>query len=179
MSKIGKQSIIVPDNISIAILKNNIEVVGPLGKLNMLTKHVKVVVLNKTINVILEQKNSKYKKFHGLYRSLINNIIIGVSKGFTKTLILKGTGYNVSVSDNFLVFNLGLSHKVKKKIPLNIIVKIESQGQKMQIFGIEKVSVGLFAAKIRHLKKPDPYLGKGIRYIDEKIKYKLGKTKAK
>jgi large subunit ribosomal protein L6 len=179
MSKIGKQPIQIPEDTSISVMDDKITVKGHKGNLCVFVKYVIIKIEKNCIHVKLKANDSKYKKFHGLYRSLINNAIIGVSSGFNKTLVIKGTGYKVKKQDKHLIFNLGFSHPIEKTIPDSLSINITKQGQQIDISGIDKNIVGLFAAKLRNLKKPEPYLGKGIRYIDEKISYKLGKTKTK
>jgi len=118
------------------------------------------------------------KAFHGLYRNLLNNMVVGVSTGFTKTLIITGVGYRAEVQGKLLVMNLGYSMEIYVAIPEGITATADANG-KVVVSGIDKQRVGEFAAQIRKLRKPEPYKGKGIRYEDEKIRRKVGKSGVK
>jgi large subunit ribosomal protein L6 len=179
MSKIGNKPIFFSDDTSVKYTDNHIEVKGKKGCLELNFLYVTLNIVDNYILIKPINNDKKNKKFHGLYRSLINNMIVGVNEGFQKTLILKGVGYNAKMVNNKIVFNLGFSHTIEKDIPQSIKVNIEKQGQKIIISSISKHDTGLFAAQIRSLKVPEPYLGKGIRYENEVIIKKVGKTNTK
>ena len=177
MSQIGRMPIIVPENVDIINNDNNISVKGKLGNLEF--KFDSNLDINISDNQIIVSRNSdqkKYRELHGLTRSLINNMIIGVSEGYEKNMTLVGTGYTADASKgNFLLLNVGFSHPVYIECPELITVKTP-QPTEIVISGIDKQLVGQFSARIREIRKPEPYKGKGIRYSDEIIRKKAGKT---
>ncbi len=179
MSRLGKLPIILTDGIQAKIDNNFIIVKGSKGELKQeLNGLVKVEVLEKEIKVSI--KNEKVKKeraFWGLYRSLINNMVQGVEKGFEKKLEVNGVGYRITLVGKKLTLNVGYSHPVDFELPEGITGAVE--GNVITISGIDKQLVGEVAAKIRKIKKPEPYKGKGIKYIDEVIRRKEGKTAGK
>ena len=179
MSRLGKLPIILTDGIQAKIDNNFIIVKGSKGELKQeLNDLVKVEVLEKEIKVSI--KNEKVKKeraFWGLYRSLINNMVQGVEKGFEKKLEVNGVGYRITLVGKKLTLNVGYSHPVDFELPEGITGAVE--GNVITISGIDKQLVGEVAAKIRKIKKPEPYKGKGIKYIDEVIRRKEGKTAGK
>ncbi len=127
-------------------------------------------------SVVLTRKNNepKIRAYHGLYRALIQNAVTGVSKGWTKTLILKGVGYKANVAGKNLEMSLGYSHPIKMEIPEGLTVKVEKMN--VTVSGADRAQVGQFSAQIRSWREPEPYLGKGIRYSDEVIRRKAGKS---
>jgi len=178
MSRIGKKPIIVPDGVEIEISDDFVEVTGPLGKLNQKI-HPKIRVTKKDGQVFVERlsDNKYYRSLHGLTRSLINNLVIGVTKGFRKELVITGMGYRAQLEGRVLNLQLGYSHPIKFPLPEGVEVKVEKQTQ-IVVSGFDKQLVGEVAAKIRRFRPPEPYKGKGIRYIDEQIKRKVGKAAA-
>ncbi|MGX7590785.1 50S ribosomal protein L6 [Candidatus Karelsulcia muelleri] len=185
MSRIGKRNIIIPKNILIQIKNNVIYVTGPLGKLSLKIRgELKIERAENKITIKRIENNKYNKSLHGLYRMLINNMIIGVLYGFKKDLELKGVGYKVALDNEkkVLEFNLGYSHNIVMNFPKDLKVEIKNEtNQKTRIIlmSYDKQLLGIFAAKIRSLRKPDPYKGKGIRYINEYIIKKAGKTNVK
>ena len=179
MSRLGKLPIEIPTGIQAKIENNFIIVKGSKGELKQeLNNLVKVEVLEKEIKVSI--KNEKVKKeraFWGLYRSLINNMVQGVETGFEKKLEVNGVGYRIALAGKKLTLNVGYSHPVDFEFPEGITGAVE--GNVITISGIDKQLVGEVAAKIRKIKKPEPYKGKGIKYIDEVIRRKEGKTAGK
>ena len=179
MSRLGKLPIILTDGIQAKIDNNFIIVKGSKGELKQeLNDLVKVEVLEKEIKASI--KNEKVKKeraFWGLYRSLINNMVQGVEKGFEKKLEVNGVGYRIALAGKKLTLNVVYSHPVDFELPEGITGAVE--GNVITISGIDKQLVGEVAAKIRKIKKPEPYKGKGIKYIDEVIRRKEGKTAGK
>jgi large subunit ribosomal protein L6 len=178
MSRTGKKPIAVPEGVEVKISGDLVEVSGPLGRLTQ-RLYPKIKVTKKDGQILVERlSNSKYyRALHGLARSLINNLIIGVTKGFRKELIITGMGYRAKLEGRMLNLQLGYSHPVKFPLPEGIEIKVEKQTQIM-VSGIDKQLVGEVAAKIRRFRPPEPYKGKGIRYVDEHIKRKVGKAAA-
>jgi large subunit ribosomal protein L6 len=174
MSRIGKQPIEIPGDVTVSVNGNNIKVKGPKGELSYdFSYEVKVTSGDKEVVV---EKNGNAKTSQALWgttRALIRNMVEGVTTGFSKVLELHGVGYKMAVQGKKLVLNLGFSHPVELDIPEGLTVEIEKE--KMTISGIDKQSVGQFAAEIRALKKVEPYKGKGFRYEGEQFIKKEGK----
>jgi large subunit ribosomal protein L6 len=178
MSRIGRKPIAVPDGVEVKINDELVEVTGPLGKLTQkLNPKIRVSQRDGKIFVDRLSDNKYYRSLHGLTRSLINNLIIGVTKGFRKELVITGMGYRAQLEGRVLNLQLGYSHPVKFTLPEGIEVKVEKQTQ-IVVSGIDKQLVGEVSAKIRRFRPPEPYKGKGIRYIDEHIRRKVGKAAA-
>jgi len=178
MSRIGKKPITVPEGVEVKIEDDIIEVSGPLGRLTQ-KLFPRIRVTKKDGQIIVERLSDvkQCRALHGLARSLINNLIIGVTKGFKKELIITGMGYRANLEGRVLNLQLGYTHPVKFSLPDGIDVKVEKQTQ-IVVSGRDKQLVGEVAAKIRRFRPPEPYKGKGIRYIDEQIKRKVGKAAA-
>ena len=175
MSNIGKQPIIVPDGTEISINNNSIIVKGKLGELNLDFKsEIQVNYDNNIITVLRKNDSKESKELHGLYRALIQNMVDGVSSGFSKELELNGVGYTAEKKGDFLLVNAGYSHPVYLYIPDGINIEVPS-ATSIVVKGINKQNVGDIASKIRSIRKPEPYKGKGIKYIDEVIRRKAGK----
>jgi len=176
MSNIGKQPIDIPDGVNVDITKNSVNVKGKNGELFMDYNNViKISNENNIINVKRESDLREHRALHGLYRALINNMIKGVSEGFSKELKLVGVGYGVDKKGNFLLITAGFSHPVYVQLPAGISVDLPDNTT-LIIKGANKQNVGDLAAKIREIRKPEPYKGKGIKYSDEIIRRKAGKT---
>lgn len=178
MSKIGKKNISIPEQVIVTVANDHVLVKGPKGELKTsLVDGIKVKVENQ--EVIVERKNNlkQSRANHGLIRSLIANNIVGVTEGFKKTLKLVGTGYRVSTAGAGLSMTLGFSHPVTVDAVLGITFKLEGNDT-IHVEGIDKQLVGQVSANIRSLRPPEPYLGKGIRYSDEIVRTKPGKTVA-
>tara|TARA_B100000427_G_C15448248_1_gene568375 strand:+ start:653 stop:1198 length:546 start_codon:yes stop_codon:yes gene_type:complete len=177
MSQIGKLPITLPENVEVTNANNNISVKGKLGDLKMnFDSSLTIDISDAAIIVSRNSNDKKDRELHGLTRSLINNMIIGVSEGYEKKMLLVGTGYTADASKgNFLLLNVGFSHPVYVQCPDSITVKTP-QPTEIVITGIDKQLVGQFAARIRQIRKPEPYKGKGIRYSDEIVRKKAGKT---
>lgn len=181
MSKIGKKPIVIPDDVKVEIQENKIMVSGKLGYLEkVIPKIFKIDLKDKILNIYPSKIDSRNKKqilsLWGTWRSLIQNMIEGVNQGFQKNLIFEGIGFKVNIEGQNLVLNVGFSHPVKVEIPSDIKVDIERN--LIKISGIDKEKVGNFAAKIRKIKPPEPYKGKGIRYEGEVVRRKMGKKAA-
>jgi len=179
MSRLGKLPIILPQGTQAKVEDGFIVVKGPKGELKeKLNDLVKVNIDDKEIKVaVANPKAKKDKAFWGLYRSLINNMVIGVNEGYEKKLEINGVGFKASVTGNKLVLNVGYSHPVEYNLPEGINANVEDKI--ITISGIDKQLVGEVAAQIRKVRKPEPYKGKGIKYIDEIIRRKVGKTAVK
>ncbi len=176
MSKIGRTPITLPDEVKVEVKKNKVLIKGPKGELSApLFRHIQVVVEDGQIKVSRDQDTKEIRSFHGLVRSLINGHVIGVTEGYKKVLKLVGTGYRVKKKGQGLEMTVGYSHPVEvEPIP---DIKLEIEGNDTIIIsGIDKQLVGQAAANIRDIKPPEPYKGKGIRYEDEQVKIKPGKT---
>lgn len=179
MSRIGKKPVEIRKDVKITKIDNGIEVIGPKGKLSLdITGDIKVDIKDNDVTVTRPDDYKKSKALHGLYRSLLQNMIIGVTEGYSKRLELVGIGYKAEVKNNKLALLLGYSHQIIFVPPEDI--KLESPTPtSVVITGIDKQLVGAIAAKIRSFRPPEPYKGKGIKYEGEKIRRKAGKTAAK
>ena len=176
MSRIGKLPIVIPNNVDINYDNSELTVKGKFGVLQ--TKIPSVININQendTLQVSLKEEKRNVRALHGLYRTLINNMVLGVSEQFTLTLILKGVGYRAVVQGKEIVLNLGYSHPVKIDIPEDISVEV-IQNTTINLKSCNKELLGLFAANIRAWRQPEPYKGKGILYKDEQILRKAGKS---
>ncbi len=179
MSRIGKQPVVVPAGVEIDLADGSIRVTGKLGKLSYSFDNKVIVNYNKAesrIVVAPKGQDKKERAMWGLSRTLINNMIVGVSQGFTKILEINGVGYKAAINGNILTMFLGYSHDIKYIIPQGIDIKCPKPTQ-IDIFGHDKQLVGEVAALIRSLRKPEPYKGKGVKYSDEVIVRKVGKKK--
>ncbi len=178
MSRIGKRPIALPKNVTVAVDGGEVTVKGPKGQLKR-TLHpaVAVVVEDGNIKVTIKGDSRQEKALHGLTRALLANMVRGVSTGFEKAMEIVGVGYRVEVSGGTAVFNLGYSHPINYPLPEGINAKAEKT--KFVLSGIDKELLGKTAASIRALRPPEPYKGKGIKYADETIRRKAGKTGAK
>jgi large subunit ribosomal protein L6 len=176
MSRIGKLPITIPDSVNINYTDSKITVKGKFGSLeNQIPDSIVVTEDNGKLNVKVKEQKKDSRELHGLYRTLINNMILGVSRQFNLTLILKGVGYRAAVQGKEIILNLGFSHPVKINIPNDITVEIV-QNTTINLKSCDKEALGLFAANIRAWRLPEPYKGKGILYKDEKIIRKAGKS---
>ena len=179
MSRIGKIPVKIPSGVKVTIQNEEITVEGPKGKLKQ-KFHPVITFEDKGGEIVVGRQNEEKqaKAFHGLYRNLLNNMVIGVTTGFNRSLIVTGVGFKAEVQGKLLSLNLGYSNDIFVAIPDGLSVVAE-QGGKLTISGIDKQRVGEFAAQIRKLRGPEPYKGKGIRYEDEIIRRKVGKSGVK
>ncbi|MBP5404641.1 MAG: 50S ribosomal protein L6 [Clostridia bacterium] len=179
MSRIGRLPIEIPAGVTVTLADNVVTVKGPLGTLTRaLHPAMKIAIEGNHVVVSRPNDTKENKALHGLTRVLINNMVLGVTKGFEKTLVVNGVGYKVAVEGTKVVFNVGFSHPVPVEIPQGIKAKAEN-GLELTVSGIDKELVGQFAANLRDIKRPDPYHIYGIRYKDEVIVKKVGKTAGK
>ena len=175
MSRIGKLPIDVPTGVTITVDSAVITVVGPKGQLTVPHLSDVTVTLDGTQAIVTRKDDERIAKAqHGLQRALLQNAVDGVTKGFEKKLEVNGVGYRVAVSGQTLEMSLGFSHQVKYTAPAGIQITVEKMS--ITVSGIDKQAVGQIAAEIRSLKKPEPYKGKGIKYADEVVLRKAGKT---
>lgn len=175
MSRIGKQPIDIPSGVTITVDPDTITVAGSKGTLTQFTMPG-VTVKQEENQILVTRINDEApnRAKHGLMRSLVNNMIVGVSQGFTKQLEINGVGFRVALAGNTLKMNLGFSHEVTYALPQGVTAAVEQNV--ITISGISKQQVGQVAAEIRALKKPEPYKGKGIKYVGERIIRKSGKS---
>lgn len=177
MSRVGKLPVTIPSGVNITLDSDNIVVKGAKGELSMFTsKEVDIVQQDGTIIVSPANKTKKSRAMWGTMRSCIQNMVQGVTEGFSKSLDIKGVGYRASISGNILTLALGYSHDIKFVIPDDIKVVVDKQTN-IVISGINIQKVGQIAAELRALRKPEPYKGKGVRYSDEYVRIKEGKKK--
>jgi large subunit ribosomal protein L6 len=175
MSRIGKQPITVPAGVTITVDEQAVVVKGPKGELSQfMMPGINVKVDGDTVLVTRDSDEKVHRSKHGLMRTLINNMVVGVTTGFEKKLEINGVGFRVAMAGTALKLNLGFSHDVIYQIPENIQAKIEQNT--ITISGINKQLVGQIASEIRALKKPEPYKGKGIQYVGERVLRKSGKS---
>lgn len=177
MSRIGRLPIQIPAGVTVTIADDNtVTVKGPKGELSQkVNKDIKVEQVGNEVLVTRPSDSKPHRSMHGLYRSLINNMVVGVTKGFEKVLLIEGVGYRASVEGGKLNLALGYSHPVIVDAPAGISFETPA-ATKIVIKGIDKQAVGAIAADIRILRKPEPYHGKGIRYENEVIRRKEGKA---
>jgi len=176
MSRIGSRPIRIEEGVKVGLEGSVLKIIGPKGELTQeVSGRVKLRIDNKEIIVDRADEDRKAKAFQGLSRSLIANMVEGVTKGFSKTLNIVGVGYRAEVKGDMLHLTLGYSHPIEFRIPKGINVRVDKQ-VKITIEGMDKQLVGETAAKIRAFRKPEPYKGKGILYSDEKIRRKIGKA---
>lgn len=178
MSRVGRMPILIPKDVKVSFDNTKVEVAGPKGHLSHhLPPRITLSVDKEKVLIRREGDDRSSKALHGLTRSLIANMMTGVTKGYEKRLEIVGIGFRADVEKSGLKLNLGFSHPVLYPIPEGIRVEVEKQTQ-ITIKGIDKQQVGTVAAKLRSIKPPEPYKGKGIRYLGEHIRKKVGKTKA-
>ena len=180
MSRIGTRPVVIPDGVTATPRKGAIEIKGPKGSLEVtVPEGIKAALEDGTVVVSRQSEEKRIKSFHGLTRSLINNSVIGVSEGFTKVLRITGTGYKADlVGKAELRFSLGYSHPVDFPLPKGVEATVEERGTLVSLHGIDKQLVGETAARIRKIRPPDSYKGKGVRYEGEQLRLKPGKAGA-
>lgn len=177
MSRIGRLPIAIPQGVTITVSDDNVVTVkGPMGTLSeQIQKDIKIQIEGEVLTVTRPTDQKQHRSLHGLSRSLINNMVVGVTQGYVKKLSIVGVGYKAAKQGKKLDLALGFSHPVVLEDPDGITTEVPQQTE-ILVKGIEKALVGNYAAKIRALRPPEPYKGKGIRYADEKVRRKEGKT---
>lgn len=179
MSKIGKLPVAVPAGVTVTCSDGLVSVKGPKGELSQkISNTIKVEVKDGEVVLSTLDDSKQTNAFHGLYRNLIHNMVVGVTTGFSKSLVITGVGYRAEVQGKILMLNLGYSNDFFATIPDGLTVTADAQG-KVTVSGIDKQQVGEFCSQIRKLRKPEPYKGKGVRYETEVIRRKVGKTGVK
>ncbi len=176
MSRIGNKPVPIIDGVKVNVAGGTISVEGPKGKLSYAHRpEVDIAVEEKEVKVTRRANDKHSRAFHGLTRSLVNNMIIGVKEGYEKKLELQGVGYVCQIAGNKLKLRVGLANELVKEIPVGLEVTCPDQTH-VDVKGCDKQKVGQFAAEVRSLRKPEPYKGKGIRYVGEHVKIKPGKS---
>jgi large subunit ribosomal protein L6 len=176
MSRIGRMPIDIPAGVTVTIAGQDVSVKGPKGELSLRVKEPIVAAMVESQVVVTRPDDERESRsLHGLTRTLINNQIIGVTEGFTKTLQVVGTGYRLAAKGQGIEFSLGYSHPITVEPPAGIAFTIEGN-DKLIVSGIDKQAVGEVAANVRKLRKPEPYKGKGVRYEGENVRRKAGKA---
>ena len=180
MSRVGRKPVELPNGVTVTVdSNNNVVVKGPKGQLEQtFDKDMTIVSANNEVVVTRPSDNQWHRTIHGTTRALINNMVVGVSQGFVKQLEIKGVGYRAQLRGNTLVINAGYSHPVEMPIPAGLTVEVPNATE-VTVKGIDKQLVGEFAANIRSVREPEPYLGKGIKYKGEVVRRKEGKTAKK
>lgn len=178
MSRVGKRPVPIPDGVEVSFKDQKVHVKGPKGNLSRsMHDDVDLKVEDEAIHVSVSGNGKKVGALQGLSRTLVANMIHGVTQGFERALEIVGVGYRVSLKSNVLTFALGYSHPIDYKLPEGITASVKKT--KVMLSGIDKELLGATAAKIRSFRKPEPYKGKGIKYAEELVKRKVGKTAAK
>lgn len=179
MSRVGKLPVKIPDKVKVAVANGDIKVEGPKGKMHFpFNPHVKVEVANGQVTVSRPDDTRQSKSLHGLTRTLVRNAIDGVVKGYERALEISGVGFKAEVKGKEINFTLGFSHPVVFKLPEGVTAEVDAKQTRLVVRGVDKHLLGLTAAKIRALRPPEPYKGKGIKYAEEIIRRKEGKTGA-
>ncbi len=179
MSRIGKLPIVVPKGVKVSVSSDLISVEGPKGKLvQNYRPEVEISVSNDQVVVVRKEDTKLGRSYHGLYRQLLNNMILGVSTGFSKKLVVNGVGYRAEVKGDSLLLNLGYSTSIQFMIPNDLKITCENPST-IIVTGVDKQRVGQVSAEIRSLRAPEPYKGKGIKYDNEVIRRKVGKSGGK
>lgn len=180
MSRIGKLPVVIPEKVSVTIENNKVSVKGPKGELeHQFSPELKIDIQDGQVVIDRPSEHRRHKSLHGLARSLLNNMVIGVSSGFSRSLQIEGVGYRAQMQGNDLVLNLGYSHPVVFEGNGHVSFSVDGTGRSVVVSGINKEIVGEISAKIRQARPPEPYKGKGIRYAGEQIIRKAGKAGAK
>lgn len=176
MSRIGKLPIVIPDNVEIQYHHSHLKIIGQFGTLQLsLPNSIEILENGKTLTIQSHELSRKVRALQGLYRTLVHNMVVGVSQQFTIVLVLRGVGYRASLQNQELILNLGYSHPVTIPIPEGISVEV-TQNTTITLKSCHKENLGLFASKIRNWRPPEPYKGKGILYENEVILRKAGKS---
>lgn len=174
MSRIGKKTILIPENVTAELKNQVLKIKGPKGELDLkILPDINIEIKDSEINVSLKRQTKQNKPLWGLFRALIANNVLGVSEGFKKQLEIQGLGYKAEISGNDLVLNVCFSHPIKISKPQGIEINIDNKI--ITISGADKQLVGQVAADVRKVKLPEPYKGKGIRYLGEAVRKKVGK----
>jgi large subunit ribosomal protein L6 len=178
LSRIGKQVIPLPSGVSATVKGKEVEVKGPKGTLTHTLVQASAEVDDKELRVLVDESGKNAKAMHGLARAILNNMVRGVSEGFSKTLLINGVGYRADLSGTKLTLSLGFSHPITYELPKGVSGKVDKQTT-IVLESIDKQLLGQVAAEIRGFRPPEPYKGKGVKYSDERIVRKVGKAGVK
>ena len=179
MSRIGKIPVIVKQGVKVDIKESEVQIEGPKGKLSMKYRpEITIELKDGSVVVTRSGENKRIRSLHGLYRNLINNMMTGVTDGFKRVLVINGVGYRAEKKGNIILFNLGYSNPIEYPIPQGVTIDIEANNR-VVVSSIDKERLGQICSEIRKLRLPEPYKGKGIKYEDEHIRKKVGKTGVK
>ncbi len=177
MSRIGRKPVPIPSGVTVDVKGSTVTVKGPKGELTYtFDPDMQIEVQDGQVLVKRPSDHRRHRALHGLTRALINNMVIGVSQGYEKRLILEGVGYRADVRGDRLVLNVGYSHQVEVPAPPGITFEVDRSGKNVTVRGIDKQLVGEIAARVRRVRPAEPYKGTGIRYADEVIRRKAGKS---
>jgi large subunit ribosomal protein L6 len=179
MSRIGRLPIKIPDKVKVLSEPGLVRVEGPKGKVaQKLDLQMKVVIDKGEIRVERPDDSTRARQLHGLTRTLVANMIEGVTSGFSRSLEINGVGYKAELKGKEIVFSLGFSHPIVYPLPEGVTAEYDQKANKLTVKGADKHQIGLIAAEIRKLRPPEPYKGKGVKYVEETIRRKQGKTGA-
>jgi large subunit ribosomal protein L6 len=179
MSRVGKLPVKIPDKVKVSVANGDVKVEGPKGKMHFpFNTKVNVEVTGNEVRVTRPDESRQSKGLHGLTRTLVKNAVEGVTKGYARALEISGVGFKAEVKGKDVNFTLGFSHPVVFKLPEGVTAEVDAKQTRLTVKGVDKHLLGLTAAKIRALKPPEPYKGKGIKYAEEKVRRKEGKTGA-
>ena len=177
MSRIGKMPVSVPKGVKIDIKGTDVSITGPKGSLSQSFHPEMTIGMDDGAMVVKRPSDSReHRALHGLTRALLNNMVVGVSNGFSKTLVIEGVGYRAEMQGNTLVLNVGYSHPINFEPLKDLSYEVENRGKTIKVKGINKELVGEISARIRKTRPPEPYKGKGIRYENEYVRRKAGKA---
>lgn len=177
MSRIGRMPVVVPEGVDVRIKGSNVRVKGPKGELqHTFPADISISLDDGEIKVQRPSDAKHHRALHGMTRALINNMVVGVSSGFEKILEINGVGYRAELKGKNLVLNVGYSHPVEVEAPDGITFEVDNRTRQIRVAGYDKQVVGQIAADIRKVRPPEPYKGKGIKYLDERIRRKAGKA---
>jgi large subunit ribosomal protein L6 len=177
VSRVGRMPVVLPSGVEVEIKGSFVRVKGPKGQLErVFPADIQIEKEDGQLNVTRPSDESTHRALHGMSRALLNNMVVGVSTGFTKVLEVNGVGYRAELKGKNLLLNVGYSHPVEIEPPAGITFEVEPKTRQIRVIGSDKQEVGQVAADIRKVRPPEPYQGKGIKYLDEKIRRKAGKT---
>jgi large subunit ribosomal protein L6 len=177
VSRIGRLPVEVPQGVDVVIKGSHVRVKGPKGQLeHTFPASMKITFKDGNVKVERPSDERTHRALHGMTRALINNMVVGVSEGFEKVLEVNGVGYRAELSGKKLILNVGYSHPVEIEPPDGIVFDVDTRARQIKVQGYDKVMVGQVAADIRKVRPPEPYKGKGIKYLDERIRRKAGKA---
>jgi large subunit ribosomal protein L6 len=179
MSRIGRLAIKIPDKVKVTAQPGLVNVEGPKGKVSQkLDREMKVTVDKGEVRVERPNDSRRSRQLHGLTRTLVNNMVLGVTQGFSRTLEIAGVGYKAELKGKAIQFALGFSHPIVYPLPEGVSAEYDAKANRITVKGADKHQIGLVAAEIRKLRPPEPYKGKGVKYAEETIRRKQGKTGA-